>query len=206
MNPRYAILLDGGFVTKVLQQRLGQFPDDQHIGEECLRISQTADLRDHDLLRVYFYDAAPATGVIHNPVDGTALNLGATGVYASHKSLIDKMELQNNVAVRLGTTLNHGWRLGDRASRELARRPRPPVARDFVPDIEQKGVDLRIGLDIARLALREMVRAIVVVTGDSDLVPAFKFARREGVRIYLDTLGNASHVRRELKVHADKVL
>jgi uncharacterized LabA/DUF88 family protein len=48
-----------------------------------------------------------------------------------------------------------------------------------------------------------MVRAIVVVTGDSDLIPAFKFARREGIRVHLDCLGHG--VRRELKVHADVV-
>jgi uncharacterized LabA/DUF88 family protein len=72
------------------------------------------------------------------------------------------------------------------------KRPTPPVpdqstpkgvtpervilTRDLVPAIEQKGVDLRIGLDISRLALTRAVEAIVVVTGDSDLVPAFKFA------------------------------
>ena len=63
---------------------------------------------------------------------------------------------------------------------------------------------LRIGLDIARLALREMVDIIVVVTGDSDLVPAFRFARREGVRVFLDHMGHG--VRRELKAHADIIL
>ena len=54
-----------------------------------------------------------------------------------------------------------------------------------------KGVDLRIGLDIARLSLRRLVDVIVVVTGDSDMVLAFKFARREGVRVYLDHMGQA---------------
>ncbi|PWB84339.1 MAG: hypothetical protein C3F11_01900 [Methylocystaceae bacterium] len=39
---------------------------------------------------------------------------------------------------------------------------------------------MHIGLDMARLALRETVRAIVVVTGGSDFVLAFKFVRREG--------------------------
>lgn len=75
----------------------------------------------------------------------------------------------------------------------------------FKPSIEQKGVDLRIGLDLARLALREMVSTVVVVTGDSDLVPAFKFARREGIRVYLDHLG-FSACKRALKVHVDLVL
>jgi len=42
------------------------------------------------------------------------------------------------------------------------------------------------------------------VTGDSDLVPAMKFARREGIKVYLKALGHP--VRRELKAHADLVL
>ncbi|HZT24055.1 MAG TPA: NYN domain-containing protein [Verrucomicrobiae bacterium] len=58
-----------------------------------------------------------------------------------------------------------------------------------MPDRERKGVDLRVGLDIARLALCKMMDiVIVVVAGDSDLVPAFRFARREGVRLFLDHL------------------
>jgi uncharacterized LabA/DUF88 family protein len=204
MDPRYAILLDGGFVTKILTARSGNFPTASDIMAECARISGLADLPKHELLRVYFYDASPATARMKNPVNGAPLLLGSTPVYANHKSLIDTLELAPDVAVRLGNTMVHGWRLGDRASRAMAKKPRIPVAHDFVPDIEQKGVDLRIGLDIARLALRELVNVIVIVTGDSDLVPAFKFARREGVRIYLDPLGY--NVRRELKAHADLTL
>jgi uncharacterized LabA/DUF88 family protein len=49
-----------------------------------------------------------------------------------------------------------------------------------------------------------MVDIIVVVTGDSDLVPAFRFARREGVRVFLDHMGHG--VRRELKAHADIII
>lgn len=98
----------------------------------------------------------------------------------------------------------HGWKLGARAFKNMMKSPRPPAAIDIVPDLEQKGVDLRIGLDIARLALRELVDIIVVVTGDSDLVPAFRFARREGVRVFLDHMGHG--VRRDLKAHADIVI
>jgi uncharacterized LabA/DUF88 family protein len=48
---------------------------------------------------------------------------------------------------------------------------------------------MRIGMDMACLALRDMVRTIVVVTGDSDFVPAFKYVRREGVKVILDPPG-----------------
>ncbi len=73
-----------------------------------------------------------------------------------------------------------------------------------MPNVEQKGVDFRIGLDIARLSLQRLVEVIVLITGDSDFTPAMKFAHREGVRVYLDHMGHG--VKRELKVHADLIL
>ena len=63
---------------------------------------------------------------------------------------------------------------------------------------------MRIGLDMARLALKETVRTVVVVTGDSDFIPAFKFARREGMKVFLEPMGH--NVRTELRAHADIVL
>ena len=204
MKPKYAILLDGGFVTKVLGKKLKKFPTADDIVAECDRIAALPVLSDHDLLRIYFYDAPPATGVLTNPIDQQRLNLANTPIHAQHSSLLDTLELRSNFALRLGETLVRSWRLGNSAFKDMVKTPRQPTAHDFVPDIEQKGVDLRIGLDIARLSLKEMVDIIVIATGDSDLVPAFKFARREGVRIYLDHLG--LNVRRELKAHADIVL
>ena len=45
---------------------------------------------------------------------------------------------------------------------------------------------------------------LVLVAGDSDFVPAMKFARREGVQLYLVTLGHA--VRDAMLEHSDLVL
>jgi uncharacterized LabA/DUF88 family protein len=85
----------------------------------------------------------------------------------------------------------------------LITTPRALTDNDFDLDISQKGVDMRIGLDMARLALRETVRAVAVVTGDSDFIAAFKFVRREGVRVFLDPMGH--NIRTELRAHADFV-
>ncbi len=79
---------------------------------------------------------------------------------------------------------------------------RPATGRSS-PEINQKGFDLRIGLDIARLSLTHRVEAIVVA-GGSDFVPAFKFARREGIQVYPDSLGRGT--KRGLRVHADGVI
>lgn len=63
---------------------------------------------------------------------------------------------------------------------------------------------MRIGLDIASLTLKKHAQMIVLVTADSDFVPAMKFARREGAQLVLITLGHG--IRDGLKEHADIVI
>ena len=117
------------------------------------------------------------------------------------------LELTDGFALRMGETRLSPfvWKLKPNKAGQLIKAPREQKDEDFALDIGQKGVDIRIGLDMARLALRDMVKAVAVVTGDSDFVPAFKFVRREGVKVMLCTLGHKG-TRRELKAHADFVL
>ena len=124
--------------------------------------------------------------------------------FRRNQSFLDSLELKANVALRLGELSANGWKLKRRALNDKNLSSRAIVADDLTMDIEQKGVDLRIGLDIARLSMGQLVQTIVVVTGDSDLVPAFKFARREGVRVALSHMGHG--VKRELRAHTDLVV
>lgn len=204
MKQRFALLLDGGFVTKRLAPRGSPAIKARDILQLCERIERQPALDGLALLRRYFYDAPPARGRIENPLDGQSTELGSTPVFATQMALLDEIELLPDTSLRRGDIALRGWRIRPGALRSIAATRRGLVAGDLIPHIEQKGVDLRIGLDIARLALRQHVETIVVVTGDSDLVPAFKFARREGLRVFLDHLG--APVRRELKAHVDRVL
>lgn len=203
-RPLYAVLIDGGFVLKKLQQANKRFPTADDIENLCSSIVARSEFAEYELLRNYFYHATPATGILVNPLDGSSIDLSGTRIHSQHESLLDRLELKPNFSVRLGEIVTNEWRLGSAAMKSLMQSPRAVEPGDLVPNISQKGVDLRIGLDIARLALRELVRSIVVVTGDSDLVPAFKFARREGVRVFLECLGHG--VRRDLRAHVDIVL
>ena len=73
--------------------------------------------------------------------------------------------------------------------------------RDFIPALRQKGVDMRIGLDIASITLKRQANVIILVAGDADFVPAAKLARREGVQFILDPLWQ--NVPRDLLEHID---
>lgn len=205
MRGKFAILIDGGFIKKKLQERHRHFPTVAEIQSEVARIKSHPSVTGCDLLRAYFYDAPPASGKLKNPIDGAELDLSSHANFSKNLGLQQGLEVQPDFALRQGESAVHGWALGDAALKNIiANGPRLLDARDFVPNIEQKGVDLRIGLDIARLSLCKLVDVIVVVTGDSDIVPAFKFARREGIRVYLDHMNHG--VRRELRAHVDLIL
>lgn len=81
--------------------------------------------------------------------------------------------------------------------------------RSLTPDdlklgLRQKGVDMRIGIDITTLTLKKQVDTLILVTGDSDFVPAAKVARREGVEFILDPLWQS--VNDDLHEHVDAVV
>lgn len=202
---RYAILLDGEFVKKCLQKRKRQFPSAKDIDDEVCRIKSHSALNPYCLYRIYYYTADPLSGVCKNPMDGTQTDFSKTRPYRENQFLISKLDEIDDYAVRRGVLAMQGWMIGKAAHKAmLAGTKTQLVATDLAPIVKQKGVDMRIGLDIASLALKKLVVTIVLVTGDSDLVPAMKFARREGLRVYLDTLGQS--VRPELKTHADVMI
>ncbi|BEG57297.1 hypothetical protein NHP21005_09850 [Helicobacter sp. NHP21005] len=60
---------------------------------------------------------------------------------------------------------------------------------------------MKIGPDIASLAIKKQVEKIVLVVNDSDFVPAIKFAKREGVIVQLDSL--KQHTPEDLSKHVD---
>ena len=204
---RYAIMLDGGFVTKKLQQKNRRPTTADDIVALCDRLRNIPQVESYELLRIYYYDAFPSGETIKRPISSDEYNLATTDRFRQSQSLFDQLVMKPSFALRMGEVqlASNTWKLKDRVIKKLKTAPRDLADADFNLDIGQKGVDMRIGMDMARLALRDLVRAVVVVTADSDFVPAFKFVRREGVKVILEPLGH-THIRPELKAHADFVL
>ena len=76
--------------------------------------------------------------------------------------------------------------------------------RDLRPKVEQKGVDLRIAIDIVETAANRIADVLLLTSGDSDVVPAMKFAGRAGRHVFLSTMGHG--VAADLRAHADLVI
>ena len=73
--------------------------------------------------------------------------------------------------------------------------------KDFRISFSQKGVDMKVGVDIASLAYKKQVDQIILIAGDSDFVPAAKLARREGIDFILDPMW--SKIKDDLFEHID---
>ena len=97
--PRYAIVLDGGFVIKKLENANKRFPNADDVEALCQQLQKRAELDKVDLLRIYFYHARPAKDILTNPIDKSQLNFGATPIYAKHESLLDTLELKPDFSV-----------------------------------------------------------------------------------------------------------
>lgn len=119
-------------------------------------------------------------------------------------SFIRDLKLMDHVAFRSGELSFDGWLVKKRSAADIIANSRGLTPADFEPDLKQKGVDMKIGLDVAWLASKSIVERMILVTADSDFIPAMKFARREGVQEVLVTLGHTS-VKYGLKEHADEL-
>ncbi len=61
---------------------------------------------------------------------------------------------------------------------------------------------MRIGLDIAAYSAEHLTKRIILITNDTDCVPAMKFARKAGLQTILIKLPNCNPTP-ELIAHAD---
>lgn len=73
---------------------------------------------------------------------------------------------------------------------------------DFHATFEQKGVDMRIGLDMATYSSNRPVDLIALATNDTDCIPAMKHARRSGLQVALIIVPGC-RPSPELLAHAD---
>ncbi|EPB7444117.1 NYN domain-containing protein [Campylobacter volucris] len=165
------------------------------------------------LYRVYIYDCEPLNkNVPMPPIEKTdkSLNLGKTDTFKFRTSLLDCLRQQPYFAVRLGEIDENSfqWKIKDyKKFKQLLQKEieiDSLTADDFVLDIRQKGVDMKIGLDIATLSIKKQIEKIILITADSDFIPAIKHARKEGVIVQLDPMRvSNSQMKKGLLEHID---
>lgn len=159
------------------------------------------------LYRTFYYDARPYDQKVHTPIDKDPLDFAKSNQADFRKKLFNILHSRPNLAVRLGDVRRdsaRSWILKTEPQKKLLNGDLSLddlSDDDFTPALRQKGVDMRIGLDIASITLKRQADVIILVSGDADFVPAAKLARREGVQFILDPLWQ--NVPRDLFEHID---
>ena len=157
----------------------------ERFGLACVRTGEK-------LHRILYYDCAAYTGRARLPVSGT------THEFRGSDGWLHQLEQREYFAVRRGVLKFRGW-----VPKASPVRSTPALTDDdFKPSFGQKGVDMRIGLDMANYAQTRAVDVLCLVTNDTDCVPAMKYARRAGLQITLVHLPNCQPAP-ELRAHAD---
>ena len=190
-----AVMVDGAFIRKKFrsaEKRDITAPDIQKIVQNALGLANIPD-RDY---RAYFFDCKPCSERTTFPISHTAYNFETTTQYRNGLKLIKDIKLLPFFAVREGVLSFNGWTL-----KPSCYGKNPLDDSCFSPNLKQKGVDIKIGLDVAWISFNHIAKNIVLITGDSDFVPIIKTARRNGVFVYLFTLNH--NVRKELPENAD---
>lgn len=196
---RFAILIDAGFAKTKLGNK--DAPATANDFKQLVeRIQQHEFLADKYLYRVYYYDAPPFSKSKNRPLNGGRHNFGQDPLTLHNQRLLSELKRIDYFALRMGEVRFRGWEL-DQKKVPTNEDSYEITADDFRPSLQQKGVDMRIGLDIASLALKKQVEILVLVTGDSDFVPPMKFARKEGLQFAVVTFDHNVHS--DLIEHAD---
>ena len=160
----------------------------------CLKHLSQAKSESYDLYRIFYYDCLPYDKKQHNPITGKAIDFAKTDQFKFQYAFFEELKKKRKIALRLGVLEDRNrWIIKPSKTKELLTKKIAidDLTEDDVQfDFNQKMVDIKIGLDIASITLKKQVDQIVLVSGDSDFVPAAKLARREGIDFLLDPMWN----------------
>ena len=188
---KFVLLIDGGYaraLARTKSQDGGYYSPDfiRHIYQQCRMAPRQAEpllhrfssdtmiTMEHDewgsLLRVLYYDAPPFQGTRELPVSGKKKH------FFEADSFLRQLANLDYIAVRRGHLKFQAW---------TPRTKEPRKDEDYRPVFVQKGVDTRMTLDIATFCQRKTVDRIVLLCGDTDIIPAMKYARESGIQVTL---------------------
>lgn len=168
-----ALLIDGGHL-KVLARLAGK----QYSTDYVEQVAHACVLPNEGLMRILYYDCPPFVGQVPKPVSGNPHHFNRQDTW------LQDLARRDYFAIRRGTLKFRGWKP------KAIPAPAQPTDADYSPDFEQKGVDMRIGLDVASFSENKSVQRLLLLTNDTDCVPAMKHARKAGLQVALITFPN----------------
>lgn len=207
---RTAILVDGGFYRKRAKYLWGPKTAEERAKELAAycqaHLHDKSSGEERQLYRIFYYDCEPVgRRSVYHPLKKSNIELDKSDTYVWATEFMEQLKRRRKFALRLGHLSEQmNYNLKPTVTKELCsgRRTLDSLTEeDFLFSAQQKGVDMKIGVDIASLTFKKQVDQIILIAGDSDFVPAAKLARREGIDFILDPMW--SNIRPDLFEHID---
>lgn len=209
---KIAILVDGGFYRKRSFKVKGDLSPKNRADElynYCIRHLKDKNFGDTkygELYRIFYYDCLPVDKQVFNPITRRTIDFSKSTTKKWSTYFYAELAKKRKVALRFGDLSESSvhYNFKPEITKKLlndSKKLEDVSDDDLFLSMQQKGVDMRIGLDIASLSFKQQVDKIVLIAGDSDFVPAAKLARREGIDFILDSLGN--NIKSSLSLHID---
>ena len=212
-----AILVDGGFYRKRAYKLWGDKSPEiraNELFEYCLSHTNMQDVKNKGndkcaLYRIFYYDCPPISKKVFHPFLKRPIDLGKSDTFQWTTAFLEELKKKRKVAIRLGELSDSslGYVLSTETTKKLfngSLKIEDITEDDFSFRANQKGVDMKIGLDIASLAYKMQVDQIILISGDSDFVSAAKLARREGIDFILDPMW--ADIKSNLSEHVDGIM
>lgn len=190
-------MIDGGFYRKRARHLWGEKTAQERAKEMeayCLAHLHRKDGNaGRQLYRIFYYDCAPiGRRSVYHPLTKENVDLDKSETYTWTNVFLNELRKRRKFALRLGHLSGQAYyNLNPEVTKNLLQGKiglEDLTQSDFSFFAQQKGVDMRIGIDIASVTYKKQVDQIILISGDSDFVPAAKMARREGVDFILDPM------------------
>lgn len=176
-----AILLDGDFSRRLIRKKLGHSPSPGEMEAFC----RSVVCRDELIVKAYYYDCPPFSEKRPLPVSKTGCDFSLSNVHKKAIQFQEDMRQNPFFIYRRGHLSFDGWNLKEGSISDLLKAPRPLTDNDFAPILSQKQVDMKIGFDVAKLCINNIVPRILLATSDADFIPAIHFAKTYNVEVIL---------------------
>ena len=102
----------------------------------------------------YYYDAPPFTRSKQKPLNGGKHDFSRDPLTLHNQTLLADLKHSRHFALRLGEVRFRGWQLNKNCLSSYEDEIKV-TSSDIQPALQQKGVDMRIGLDITSLSLKK---------------------------------------------------
>ncbi len=151
--------------------------------------------KDESFYRIFFYTAKPLTD---DEIKKQLKNRDQKRAFESYKenrqnsiydiatAFLDRLIREPYVALRCGMLKVRGIKNGR-------------------PEIVQKQVDMLMGLDISEVAFNKHAQKVLIFSKDTDMKPALKMARINGMEVLVANFEEEDYLADELLAHCDVV-